>query len=365
MADTRIQSVFGAYAEQLQVLVDTRLDKFTPTFFQNYFGWGIPRTNLTYTGIIGRQRIEAAATVIARGSKAPLRSRPNLDKLIGEVSNISVARSMDEMKFRDYLEIQNLRANNPNKVQQILQLIWEDLSYCANAALKRIDIMVCQAMSTGYVAIDTTTNPDGVINSTPIDLLMPAANINTVAVVWSVANKATMTPLVDIIAAKTEAAAKGITFSKMLMRESLFWIFAYSDEVVNSLKAFYHIPAGSVIPTIDQINTFLSANLLPTIELVNVQTSIEKDGVPASYNPWFATNVALIPDGMLGTIFNSYAIEELKPVAGVNYALNGRILLSKWATNDPWGEITKSELNAFPGFEAIDSCFLLTTATAT
>jgi hypothetical protein len=149
------------------------------------------------------------------------------------------------------------------------------------------------------------------------------------------------------------------------MKESLFWIMAYSDEVINALKAFQRIPVGSVMPTLDQINTFLSANMLPTIELVDVLTGIEKDGIITNYDPWMTTNVALIPEGMLGEIFNSYAIEELKPVAGVNYATNQRILLSKWATNDPWQEMTKSELNAFPGFEAIDSCFILTTATAT
>jgi hypothetical protein len=49
----------------------------------------------------------------------------------------------------------------------------------------------------------------------------------------------------------------------------------------------------------------------------------------------------------------------LSPVEKVSYATYNHALLSKWQDNDPWGEFTAVELNAFPALDTIDNIFIL------
>jgi hypothetical protein len=366
MADNRIKSVFGAYAERLQALVDERALKFKPTFFQNYLDWDTAQASLTYSMAIGRSRIEAAASVIARNSAAPVRSRATLDKYNGEVAAIEVSRNMQEDDYRNYLTVQAMSADSDAKKVQILKLIWDDVEYVRNAVMKRIDIMFCQAISTGTVILDGTTNPDG-LNTTAIDLLMPSTNKKAATtaggggVVWSVANKATAKPITDIITITKAGEEAGISFAKILMPKALFYIFQQITEVQDFIKGFIRLDKGSIVPTLDQINTFLTANMLPTIEIVDVVTAIESDGVPTVLRPFKASSVSFIPDGKLGVIKNAIGIEELRPVESVVYAKSNNVLISKWASNNPFNEWTKGSLNAFPAISSIDSIYILDT----
>jgi hypothetical protein len=99
-------------------------------------------------------------------------------------------------------------------------------------------------------------------------------------------------------------------------------------------------------------------------EVIDPVIGVEKDGVITNIRPWKAENVALVPDGILGTIHNSLAMEELMPVPEVKYAKYQNILISKWFENNPFGEYTLGEWNAFPGFELIEQCYILTTDSA-
>ena len=50
-------SIFGGYAEAMQVMIDNSLERFRPTWYQKYFSWAAPQTQLTYTSAIGKIRI--------------------------------------------------------------------------------------------------------------------------------------------------------------------------------------------------------------------------------------------------------------------------------------------------------------------
>ena len=363
MADVRIKSIFGAYADQLQVLIDKRLDKFKKPFYPTYFDFGTPSISLNFTQVIGRSRIEAAASVIAHDAAAPMRSRANLEKYTGEVATIAVKRGMNEQDYRDFMTLQALNVDDQTKKLQMLQLIWNDVQFCGDAIQDRLDIMVCQALSTGKVIISSVTNPDGLIVD-DIDLLMSSTNIKTVSVVWSDANAATMKPLTDIKTVCQSGDAKGVTFEKILIPKALFYVLANSTDMKDALKGFYRLAAGTVNPTLEMINQYLTANMFPVIEIVDVVKSIEKDGVPSTYRPWKAANVSFVPSGKLGLIKNAIPIEKISPVSGVAYATANNALISKWSQNDPFQEFTKGEIKAFPAVDAIDSIFILTTDTA-
>lgn len=359
---SKIKSIFGGYADNLQVFIDTAKSKFAPVWYGKYFTMGTPKPTLSYSTIIGRSRIEAAASIVDRDSKTPLRSRQGLDKLTGEVPAIKEMFKMKESDWRDYLTIQALSTTEEAKKSQILSLIWNDVEKVGNAAHKRLDYMCLEAISTGFITVTATNNPDGVVTDN-IDLLMASTNFKTVTVSWDGAVNATK-PITDIKAVVDAAENAGKSFAKMLMTKSRFLKLAASDEARNLVSGTLRINSkDQVAPTLDQVNDYLSKALLPIIELVNEVIGIEKDGVITTVKPFKDENVSFIPDGKLGVINNALAIEELKPVENVSYGRFRNALISKWSENEPFGEFTKVEFNAFPGVEAIDGIFILQTTT--
>ncbi len=228
--------------------------------------------------------------------------------------------------------------------------------------MKRIDYMCLEAISTGYITINTTNNPDGTPATTPIDLLMPADNFQNPAVSWDTA--ATATPFADILQVVKNGEDAGKTFSKILMTRSRFFKLVATVEVRNMVSGMLRIGTKEQVnPTMENVNQYLEQNLLPTIELVNEVIGIEKDGVITTYRPFKDENVVFLPAGKLGKIHNAIAIEALNPVSGIAYANYNGALISKWSENEPFGEYTKVEFNAFPGLEAIDGIYILTSTT--
>lgn len=361
---SKVTSIFGIYAERLQVVIDSSLDKFAPTWFQKYFPWGVIQSTLTYVSVIGKSRIEAAASVVDRDAPAPLRSRAAIDKLSGEIPAMSEKFKMTNNDYYDWEALNALHGVSDSvKQQQTLDLMFNDVKRAGISPLKRLDIMCLQAVSTGKIKIDATTNPDGLAMD-DIDLLMPAGNKVNASVTWATA--ASAKPLtIDIPGIVAAAQARGIKFSKMLMSRTKWYQFIQITEVINYVSNFLNRKqTGNVLVTLANVNEILAANMWPEIEIVDEVIGIEKDGAITSITPWEVTNVAFVPDGPLGTMKNAICIEQRKPVAQVTYGSYERVLISKWAENDPFAEYTKGELNAFPAFEAIDQVYLLSTTVA-
>jgi hypothetical protein len=357
-----IKSIFGAYAESryLQYLVDGANDRFAPTWFQNYFTWGPRTTSLNYVTVIGKSRVEAAATVIDRGSKAPLRGRPGVDRLTGVVPAIAEKFAMDEETLRTHMMLRDLPSlSDADKKQQILDLILNDVRKAADSTNKRIDIMCLEAVSTGAISLTTTNNPDGVVLPTALDLLMDDANRINSSVNWT-GSPTTAKPItVDFKTIANLARGKGGRVVKALMTWDSFFAFIDTTEVKALFETMFGAGRGTLLPTLDGMNEFLRRQNLPIIEIVDVSIGVEKDGVVTPYNPFANTNIAFVPEGNLGTIHNAYAIEEMQPINQVSYAKADRTLISKWGDNDPYQEYTKAELNAMPGVDAIDGMYLL------
>lgn len=355
---SKINSVFGAYAQNLQAVVSLANDRFKPTFYDKYFGWAPTQQTLNFTSVIGASRIEAAASIVNRSSGAPLRSRAELAKYQGEIPAIKEKFMMRESDYRDYLAIQNSPIADATKKKQLMDFLFNDIENAGNAAHKRLDIMVLQAISTGKISLTVDTNPDGIVLKEDMDLLMPSENKTTAAILWT--EKATAVPFDDITKVVTAASEKGKSFSKILITPVEFNRMKVCKSVVDSLVSFNQLQRGAAVATLDKINEYLSANLLPVLEIVDQVVGIEKDGVIGALRPFAQANLSFLPAGQLGVIKNAVCIEQLQPVATVSYATYKNALISKWSENDPWGEFTAVELNAFPALEAIDNIYILT-----
>jgi Phage major capsid protein E len=360
---SQLESVFGKYSRKLQPVIDSSLTKFAPVWYRNYFEFDMTQASLTYETVVGRARIEAAASVTSSGAKAPIRSRANLDKYTGTIPAIQESFNMTATDYRNYLLLQNMNVTDEQKKQQALDLLFKDVKTVGDSAHKRLDIMCLEAISTGQISLDITNNPDGLVLSNPIDLFMKDANKKTATTSW--ATSATAKPITDIENAVLDASQRGLSFEKILMSDTLWYKFRACTQVIESVKmyAIGAVASGSsatVSTNLDAVNNYLSANQLPYIEIVNVPVGIEKDGEIATIKPFNANNASFIPSGRLGYIKNAFAIEELEPISEVSYGIFNRALIKKWRENNPFNEVTSVELNAFPSLDLVDSVYILT-----
>lgn len=362
-------TVFGsvADADTLQMMIDTRADKFNTAWYTQYFDFALPQISLTYSSVLGNSVITPAASFVTRDGETPLRSRETLEAMSGKIPPIKVMRDLDEEQYRNYKVLQEMKAiKDQEKKNQALKLIWDDTKYVTEAVDKRIDLTVAQAISTGKITITVDNNPDGIALG-EIDLKMPDQNKVNADENWS--DFANSKPLTDIVELVNAASDRGISFAKILIDGAAILQFMKSKETKETVGTFFGLSAAArnsqTAPlTLDRINEYMTAAKLPVFEITDIRVPIEKDGVPTIIKPFEGSNLAFIPDGKLGEIKNALAMEEMEPVKNVIYAKKGRTLISKWNQNEPFKEWTKAELNAFPVVNTIKYIYLLSTTKA-
>ena len=346
-------SIFGAYSEQMQVIIDKRMDRFKVPTFSKYLDWGIPQVDLTFADVIGRSRIEAVASVIGDDATSPVRSRAGLEKLEGKIPTISHKYVMTGSDYRNYITLQNQNnVTDDVKKRQVIDLIFNDVKHATDGCNSRLDVMFLQAISTGKVDLTAAGNPDGVAVGS-VDMLMPAGNVKNVAKVWT---DATSTPVADIEGVIAAAMAKGVTFGKILMSRPTFNKLAATKEIQGVFKNVI----SQNLATLSNVNTYFTANGLPLIELVDSVFGLEKDGVIETFKAFADDVMVFVPEGNLGTVKNALPIEGgLMQVSGHTYADVDRVKIAKWSTTEPMQEFTRGQLLAFPSINAIDSIFHL------
>lgn len=362
--DNRIKSVFGKYAEQLQVLVDTNIDAFKESFYARYFPLGSPQVGLNFTTILGKSRLEAMASVVSHGAEAPLRSRAGLERTAGEIASIKVKRQMDEQSYREWLTMQAISVADEAKKQQIISLIWDDVKYVVDAVTSRLDWYAAQALSSGKVTINTTSNPDGVVDT--VDLGVSNKKAGNWAFnfggdsdrFWNGGGTAD-TPISDLMYFTDKVyQAEGIKFEKMVVTPTKWHNIRKAKEI----KEYF----DTQFVSIDVLNSELQSLGLPIIELVNPKLRVEVNGIITPIDAWAGDKyVAFLPSAQAGIMHNALSIEQITPVSTVDYATANNILVSKWAQTEPFGEYTRGELAAFPGLEVADTMYIVNTEHAT
>lgn len=362
-----VPSFYGNFANDanIQVLIDDSLDILQgKSLWRNYLTQGLPQASLTFETAIGRTRIEAAASIVDPDAPAPLRRRNKLEFLTGKIPTMKEKFRLSQAEMRTIETIlENNRFKESVQVAALIKSLWDDVSKCAVAGDKRVDIMLFQALSTLYVDTSITLNPDGAAYGN-ISMMAKSYQKQGVPIVWS--DITTSTPITDI-ENFTEAVYTnfGRTFGKMMMSRDLWLLFRRNAEVINRLKSFFNIGKanGTYSATIDTVNEMFAAEGWPMIEIVNDNVGIEKDGIISPYKPFNVNNVSFVPMGTLGVLQNAYSMELMHPVMAKSYATFDATLVSKWCEDDPLVEFTGMEMNAFPSLTEIDGIFVLTTNT--
>lgn len=357
-----VPSYFGYLAENqnLQAYLDNsqlRLEE--QSLWRKWLDVGAPQMSLTFEQAIGRERLEAAASIVGEDSPAPLRSRNSIELLTGKIPPMKEKFRMtqSEMRTLEVLKALPIVNNKP----ALLNILDRDMSAAATAGDKRVDIMLLQGISTLSIDVSTTNNPDGAVFGN-VDLLAKAYQKQGVPTVWTDVNS---TP-VDDIQNYVEYIWKtfGRRLDRMVMSYALWLNFKKTTQVKSMLQTFFNVGKAnaSFAVTLDNINEFFTANMWPPIEIINDQKMIEVDGRPTYIRAFNQNNVSFLPAGKIGNLINALPMERMHPIPGKTYANFGPTLVGKWAEQDPLTEFTAMEMLAFPAID-VDGIFILKTDT--
>lgn len=358
-----IPSFFGEYATEpaIQTLIDDSLDVLqAKSLWRDFLDEDMPQWSLSFETIIGRSRIEAAASIVDIDAPAPLRANNKLEKYYGAIPSIKEKFVMSQSELRELRAITEsaLLSGNAN-VQGLIRKLYDHTSMAATAGDKRVDILLMQAISTLQLDVSVTNNPDGAAVGT-IDLLPKSYQKQGVPVTWDNTNSKPIDDIENFVEFITTTFGRG--FGRILMSQTKWLKFKRNPQVVDYLKSFFNIGKtnGTYAPTLNNVNEMFTENGWPTLQVLNVVSGIEKDGATEAYRFFDENNLSFMPAGKIGTLKNAIPMERTDKVAGKVYADFGPTLVMKWADDDPYREFTAMEMNACPAIDT-DSIFLLQT----
>lgn len=350
-----------AQSQNLQFLIDRSQDMLdAQSIWRNWLDLGVPQMSLTFTSVIGRDRISAAASIVDSDAPAPLRARNKIETYAGTIPAMKEKFRLSQDDMRNIEIVRNLPITTGGGAAALVAFLMKDLQEAAISGDKRVDLMLLNALSTLSVDLTNTANPDGAALGN-IDLLSQSYQKQGVPVVWS--DLVNSTPIDDIENfIEINLNNRGRSFGQLLMSYELWLVFKRNTQVKAFLASFYNVgkQAATFAVTVANVNEFMLANGWPPITIVNYTSNIEVDGKPSFVKGFNINNLVFAPAGKLGVLANAVPMERIHPVAGKTYADYGPTLVGKWADNDPLVEFTGMEMIAFPVLN-IDGIFILTT----
>jgi len=316
---------------------------------------------LSFETLIGSKGNPVAADVVTYDASSPLKSRKTVNKLTGSLPPIRIKRKMKESDLNTYNVLKAQAAAGSDV--QLLDFIFEDVDFCVDGVLARIEWLVLQAFSQGYVAMTKSTN-NGVITADNIDFQMPAANKRkiksaTATRVWDNATAGNPKPLTDIEVIAEAALTAGIILKYALMTRATWHLARKTTEVIQSV--LNSTTAGRK-PTLAETNAYLFAQDLPQIVLVDSYIDIENDdGTISSVNCWVTKYVTFVPFLNVGNTLSGPIAAETNPPKQATQVKRDRVLVQKYSETDPVAEYTVGMVNAFPTWPTVDRCYRFST----
>jgi hypothetical protein len=346
--------------KQFQFIMDGIAETFEQPIWANYLTDRFT-LDLTWQQILGVMENSPAASVIEFGSGKPVAVRPTVSKLNGDLFSFGNKYPMTPKKVREFYELQDKVNSIGINTSDLINFLYPDLQRATLGPHKAIDRLLLEAISTGQMTLTAALNPKGIILNEALDW---GITKEKVATVWTTA--ATATPLADIRKVVDTWIDKGVEFKLMKMSRATFNLMVATTEFKNAFR----LEMGMVkaekpnLLGVNNVNLFLEAIDLPTIELINYPVSIEKkDGTYTTVRPFADNRVSFSVDNNYGEMVRTYSNQERSPNKMKSYANSLNVLIAKYQDLEG-NEITENEFNAFPVLNKANSMAILTTDVA-
>jgi len=365
MANFEFSSIFGELTKNTQIRFDaaTRLNKslVDNVLIERFLDWDMPTHGLNFDEIIGQYNVSIAAPTIGDNSKEPIMGTEGLQTMAGKVFNHALSKPMTIQTYRKILQILDSKSiTDDAKKQQLINLMWGDVTSVVSAVYGKLDMIFLQAISNeGVATLDGTTNPEGI--PVTIDYKQPAGNIakSTGNDEWKDANIATVDCFKQIMSI-VDTASEKVKFGKILISPALF---SYFCRATKTRQLIHGTNDSSKIVQLSDVNSYMQSNDLPTFEIIRRQVRIQDGTSRTPYTPFNGKNLVFIPDCKLGVIKNAYANNELRPEPNVAYSNYGRIRVSQWGVGETQGsngvEYTKAESLSVPLITEMNGIYTL------
>lgn len=297
-----------------------------------------------------------AADVVSQDSSLPLKKRDSIKQVEGEIPKLGMKMYLNESTLQDLDILESTNRNDVNKTQ-ILAKLFQDAKKCTVGIWETLEFMFLQGLSTGVTSIEDENNTGTAVR---IDYGHPDSNKFGVEKIWSDANAK---PITDITHILDQAAKNGDKPSYMLMDRSTWNLFKTKAEVKELFASYLGFTGANIpVPTLKQMNEVLSDNHGLTIMLIERNIVFEKNGVRKSLKPWADNVIVFLQSLQVGDLAWGRLAEAKRPVKQVDYQeVDDFILLSKYATNDPFREYTSSQALVVPVINDVNSIYILDT----
>ena len=334
-----------------------KTNKVKPVYFPNFFGIK-KKSSLKWETLVGEKGAPVIADVISFDSSAPQKTREVISKMSGDIPKTAVKRGMNESDYNEYTQL--VRDAQGYAAQlEVLNLAFKDQDFVFNAVRGRFEWWTMQLMSKGGFLLNAQNN-NGVVTAEFVGCGMPAENKKVSTVDWATA--ATADGLGDIEAATLAASAEGVTLKYAIMRRSDFILLRNQTSTTTKLKSWINQAPTKLAVTLDLINQYMEANMLPKIVVIDPAVKIEnKAHKKTTVNPWESKRVCLLPDLMVGDIQHGpIAAESSAEVNKIATTVKQDfVLIQKWSELEPFKEWTKAEANAIPVINDPDTMYIL------
>jgi hypothetical protein len=348
-------------AETWQVFVDNTAMRQEDPVWNRFFK--LKFTNeLTWRSFLAENRTTTAATVIDPNSPTPSRVRKPIGQISGSIPAIGEKYVMDPNDLRTYLQLVRNPSPNVDQMQMLVQLLYDDTSAAIMAPHKRLDMIVLEAMSTGKIKWDSTSNPGG----TQFEFEL---GIETKGVTSDWTDGGTdHDPLKDIKRVIDYGKSKGVKYNYIKMTQKTFDDMIASEKfqkvapIIRTALGGNTVEFASQIITLDMVNGYFKTINYPPIELIDVQINVQtRAGDISMIEPFADNRVTFMNSENLGHLFHTWDTEEVKPQSNKTYAKAKNVLVSKYSKDGE--EITEGKLLAFPAFSNMEMMAILKTDT--
>lgn len=327
-----------------QALVDVRaeideaserkVNIFGEPWYLKYFRWNdTPNTEDEFTTLLDTFNFDIAASTINRNSPSPLRGLDKPKSLKQQLFYHSHTYKIEEETITNLGKQLKMLPQNSVGQRKAYDLYVKALrnlrSKGVNGIHNRMDIMILTLLSKyGKYTVNTTVDPESPLQGTEIDFGFDSTHKATFSIPWTEANINDVDVYQDIF---DFAYMTNRPLAKILMRQEQLNYALRTPKLrhlINSLQ-FQEMPIDQA-----KLNTFLSQNNLPTIEVVNKIARVQSGAETTEFQPFELGAIVGIPAGLLGSIESGFMSSELgakSPKANLQWY--GRIEMYDWISD--------------------------------
>lgn len=357
MADTLLQSIIPEYREaDLGAILNA--NPLGELQYRNYFPTEF-KTGLTFGNLEGETGAKVIAPIVSMDSDVILKGRDNTEAIKGEIPKIEVGRKKTERDFFRLNDLRNAVALNPRNANikvQLINKIYDDAIFVTDSVNASMEHMSKSLLSQGFYEA---------ANGVKVDFGITVQNAT--ADWFDPANAATFDPIKQFQLLQKQALASGFRYVKAVMDLATFNQLAVSEKVIKFTASFAQNALGlAQTPTLAQINSAMTAQNLPTIEIWESYVNDEaKDGTLTAKSGWILGNIHLSGTETFGNTQYTISPEASMDLNETSkLTTNEFILVSTIAKAAPMSVLTKAAAFATPVLNSVKKRLILKTKLA-